>query len=108
MKPARGEVWLLERADRKPRPVLVLVRDEAGDRLNRILVVPSTTQGARHIPTHVWLDKDDGMREPCALVLDETFAARRDLLTHRITALGAAKMDAVCRALATATACGGG
>jgi len=106
VNPARGEVWLLERPNRKPRPVLVLLRDEAIEGLNRILVVPSTTEGARHIPTHVWLDEADGMREPCALTLDNTFAARKALLTHRITELGAAKMDEVCRALALATSCG--
>lgn len=105
MSPARGEVWLYERPDRKPRPVLILVRDEAIERLNRILVVPSTTQGARRIPTHVWLDEDDGMREPCALVLDETFAARRDSLTRRITVLGPEKMAEVCGALDIATGC---
>jgi len=87
---ARGEVWLYERPQRKPRPVLILVRSEAIARLNRILVVPSTSAGARNIPTHVWIDEEDGMREPCALVLDETFAARKDFLTHRITMLGAA------------------
>jgi mRNA-degrading endonuclease toxin of MazEF toxin-antitoxin module len=96
---------LYERPNRKPRPVLILLRDEAIERLNRVLVVPSTTEGARRIPTHVWLDEGDGMREPCALTLDETFAARRDSLTHRITKLGPEKMAEVCRALDAATAC---
>ena len=106
MIPARGEVWLYERPKRKGRPVLILLRSEAIEKLNRVLVVPSTTEGMRRIPTHVWIDEDDGMREPSALVLDETFAARRDSLTHRIAVLGAEKMDEVCRALVTATSCG--
>jgi mRNA-degrading endonuclease toxin of MazEF toxin-antitoxin module len=106
VNPVRGEVWLYERPNRKPRPVLILLRDEAVQRLNRVLVVPSTTEGARRIPTHVWLDEDDGMREPCALILDETFAARRDSLTHRITTLGPEKLAEACRALAIATSCG--
>lgn len=106
MSPARGEVWLYERPDRKPRPVLVLLRNEAIESLDRILVVPSTTEGARRIPTHVWLDEDDGMKEPCALTLDNTFAARKALLTHRITVLREAKLDEVCRALEVATSCG--
>lgn len=106
MNPARGEVWLYERPSRKSRPVLILLRDEAIERLNRVLVVPSTTEGARRIPTHVWLDEEDGMKEPCALTLDETFAARRDSLTHRITTLGPERMHEVCRALEIATSCG--
>lgn len=73
--------------------------------LNRILVVPATTAGARDIPTHVWLDESDGMREPCALALDNAFPARRALLTHRVAALDAEKMAEVCRALAVATSC---
>ena len=105
MNPARGEIWLYERPNRKPRPVLILLREEAIEKLGRVLVVPSTTAGARRIPTHVWLDEDDGMREPCALTLDNTFAARRDSLTHRIAALGAEKMSEVCRALGAATSC---
>ncbi len=105
MTPARGEVWLYERPNRKARPVLVLFRDEAIERLNRVLVVPSTTEGARRIPTHVWIDEEDGMKEPSALVLDETFAAVKDSLTHRIAVLGPEKMHAVCRALATASGC---
>lgn len=105
MIPARGEVWLYERPKRKARPVLVLLRSEAVESLNRVLVVPTTTEGMRRIPTHVWIDEDDGMREPSALVLDETFAARRDSLTHCITVLGPEKMNAVCRALSVATSC---
>jgi mRNA-degrading endonuclease toxin of MazEF toxin-antitoxin module len=105
VNPARGEVWLYERPERKPRPVLVLLRNEAIERLNRVLVVPSTTAGARHIPSHVWIDEEDGMQEPSALTIDETFAARKDSLTHRITTLGPARMDEVCRALDRATGC---
>lgn len=52
MSPARGEVWWHESLHRKPRPVLVITRDEATDVLNRLLVVPTTTS-VRDIPTHV-------------------------------------------------------
>jgi mRNA interferase MazF len=104
VSPTRGEVWLYERPDRKPRPVLVLTRPEAIDSLSRILVVPAT-RSIRDIPTHVRLDESDGMREPCALALDNTFAPRKPLLTQRIAKLGPERMDEVCRALRMATAC---
>lgn len=104
MSPTRGEVWLYERPDRKPRPVLVLTRPEAIDSLSRILVVPAT-RSVRDIPTHVRLDESDGMREPCALALDNTFASRKALLTRRIAELGSEKMDEVCQALRRATSC---
>ena len=104
MNPTRGEVWLYERPDRKSRPVLVLTRPEAIDSLSRILVVPAT-RSIRDIPTHVHLDERDGMREPCVLALDNTFAARKALLTTRIAELGPQKMNEVCQALRTAAAC---
>jgi hypothetical protein len=46
------------------------------------------------------------MQEPSALVLDETFAAVKSSLTHRIAVLGPEKMGEVCRALDRATSCG--
>lgn len=104
MNPARGEVWLYERPDRKPRPVLILTRPEAIHTLSRVLVVPAT-RSVRDIPTHVRLDESDGMREPCALALDNTFAARKALLTRRIAELGPERMDEICQALRVATAC---
>jgi mRNA-degrading endonuclease toxin of MazEF toxin-antitoxin module len=102
-RPARGEVWLCERPHDK-RPVLILTRDEAIDALNRVIAVPSTRR-VRDIPSHVTLDTDDGMREPCALALDNTFAPLKAHLTRRITKLDTAKMRDVCRALNAATGC---
>lgn len=69
-RPVRGEVWLHRHPVRKPRPVLILTRDEAIGVLNRVIAVP-TTRTVRDIPTHVKLDTEDGMREPCALALDK-------------------------------------
>jgi mRNA-degrading endonuclease toxin of MazEF toxin-antitoxin module len=40
------------------------------------------------------------------LVAENTLSAEKAFLTQRITELGAAKMDAVCRALTAATGCG--
>jgi len=46
------------------------------------------------------------MPRSCVLNLANTTSAEKAMLTRRITALGAAKMDEVCRALAIATSCG--
>jgi len=100
----RGEVWWYEREDDKPRPVLLLTRNEAAGLLNRIIVVP-TTKTMRKIPTEVSLDQEDGVPEACVLSLDNTFSARKALLTDRIVTLDAAKMAEVCKALAYATGC---
>ena len=77
----RGEVWWHEPPDEKPRPVLILTRDDVIARA----LVPATS----------------------FLIAENTLSAEKIYLTERITELGAAKMDAACRALAIATSCGG-
>jgi mRNA interferase MazF len=100
----RGEVWWYQSIEEKSRPVLILTRAEAIDRLHNVIAVPATST-VRGIPTEVMLDTDDGLQVPCALNLDNTFLARKTLLVTRITNLGPHKMDEVCRALARATSC---
>ncbi len=104
LSPARGEVWWYERPEQKPRPVLVITRDEAIEKLHEVLVVPATST-VRGLASEVAVDRDDGMPAACALSLDNIFTARRALLTERITKLGPARMDEVCRALSSATSC---
>lgn len=103
MNGARGEVWLYERPQRKPRPPADPGAKRGGREAEPDPGRALDDCGSPEHPHHVWIDEDDGMREPCALVLDETFAARKDFLTHRITTLGAEKMDEVCRALGAAS-----
>jgi mRNA interferase MazF len=100
----RGEVWWYERPDEKRRPVLLLTRSEAIEGLNRLVAVPGTTT-IRGIRTEVELGPDDGMPRECVLSLDNTFSAHKGLLTERVTTLGAAKMDEVCKILDVATSC---
>jgi mRNA interferase MazF len=104
LSPSRGEVWWYERSEQKPRPVLVITRNEAIDKLYEILVVPAT-RTVRGIATEVAIDREDGMPDACALSLDNTFLARKALLTERITELGPERMHEVCRALSAATDC---
>ncbi len=104
LSPSRGEVWWYERPEQKPRPVLVITRNEAIGKLHDVLVVPATST-IRGIATEVSVDRDDGMPDACVLSLDNVFPARRALLTERITKLGPERMDEVCRALSSATSC---
>ncbi len=72
--------------------------------LSQILGVPAT-RTVRGIPTEVALDESDGMPEPCALTLDNVSPIRASLCAERITRLGPERLQAVCEALAAATAC---
>ena len=100
----RGEVWWYEDPRAGRRPFLILTRDEAIPVLNQVLAVPAT-RTVRGIPTEVELDGSDGMPSPCVLAVDNTTLIRVALCTRRITRLAPRRVQAVCEALATATAC---
>lgn len=101
---ARGEVWWHEAPDEKPRPYLVLTRDEVIPVVGQVLAVPAT-RTMRHIPSEVRLDTSDGMPSECVLSLDNMTLVRQYLLVERICVLGPHRMREVCDALAFATAC---
>jgi len=100
----RGEVWWYERPDEKRRPAVILTRNESIDQRHSVIAAP-TTSTVRGWDTEVALDQDDGMPEPCVVVLDNTFYARKARLTERITELSPKKMHEICRALDIATDC---
>ncbi len=100
----RGEIWWHEPPDEKRRPVLILTRDEAIDRLNKLVAAPTT--GTIHgIPSEVPVGPNDGMPHESAISLDNTTLVRKALLTERIAMLGPERMSEVCRAMAYATGC---
>lgn len=100
----RGEVWWHEPPDAKRRPVLILTRDEAIDRVLDVIAVPATGV-VRGLPTEVELGRADGMPIDCVLAVDNTFSAEKAFLTERITALGPDKLAELCRVLRAATNC---
>ncbi|MHB1535540.1 MAG: type II toxin-antitoxin system PemK/MazF family toxin [Acidimicrobiales bacterium] len=100
----RGDIYWYEHPEAGRRPWLILTRTEAVPVLNQVMGVPAT-RTARHIPTEVDLDEDDGMPAPCVLVLDNVAPIRRSLCTSLLTTLGPQKMASVCKALGIATGC---
>lgn len=65
----RGEVWWHEPPKKKRRPVLILTRDEAIGRLNKLLVAPATGR-IWGIPTEVEVGRAEGMPQDGVLSLD--------------------------------------
>ena len=100
----RGEVWWVERPGAGRRPHLVLTRDAAIQRLERVLGVPATTT-IRGIPTEVELGPEHGMPTACVLALDNTRVLRKAYFVERICELPPERMQRVCHALALATGC---
>lgn len=101
----RGEVWWHEPPDEKPRPVLVLTRDDVIARTLDVVAMPAS-RTAHDWLTEVEVGPEDGMPTTSFLIAENTLSAEKVHLTQRIAELGAAKMDVVCRALAAATGCG--
>ena len=96
----RGEIWWANVPEPwGRRPVLLLARDEAYDRLTWIIVAPITTN-VRRIPSAIPLTPGlDGVPQACAVALDNIQAIRKAWLAARITALGAERMHEVERAV---------
>jgi mRNA interferase MazF len=98
----RGEVWWADlAAPAGRRPVLLVSRDEAYAVRELVTVAPVTTR-ARGIPSEVPLGKKDGLPKACVANLDNLTTIPKQLLESRITALTAAKVDAVDDAIAFA------
>ncbi len=92
----RGEVWWANLPQPwGPRPVLLLARDEAYERLTWVVVAPITTN-VRAIPTAVALEPErDGVPRVSAVSLDNLQAIRRMWLDARITELSGDRMREV-------------
>ncbi len=103
-RPARGEVWWGETLTHGRRPYIVLTRDEAIEKLDQVIVVPLTTT-VRDLPNEVQLDQAEGMPRACVTSIDNLSTIAKGQLVERITVLGPAKMDEVCRGLDTTVAC---
>ena len=103
----RGEVWWWESPHAGRRPVVVLSRDAALDRLNTAIVAPCTTT-VRGIPSEVVLEPgEDPVPAVSAVNLDSVESAPQALLVSRLGRLSDERMRQVCDALQTAVACTG-
>jgi mRNA interferase MazF len=102
----RGEIWLYTfGVPDKRRPVLVLSRQKAIELLRTVLVAPitSTHHGA---PSEVQLGIEEGLKHDSVVNLDQIQTVDQGRLHHFVGTVGPGKMNAVCRALRIATACG--
>jgi mRNA interferase MazF len=83
------------------RPVVVLTRDAAVNKLNRVTVA-LCTRTIRKVPTEVILEPVDGLPTTCAASLDSILTLDRTLLAGRIATLSNTKMAAIFAAIRVA------
>jgi mRNA interferase MazF len=89
----RGDIVLHKfKEPDKRRPVLIITRDEAIQKLNAVTVIPTTTT-IRNIESQVFIAEDDGMPEPCVLNLDWIQTVPKAKLEQKIAALSEERMD---------------
>jgi mRNA interferase MazF len=99
----RGDIWWMQRADEKARPVLVVTRDEAIGVLRRVVVAPVTTT-LRQAPSQLALGSAEGLPVDCAANFDDLAAVSKALLVRRIGSLGL-RLHELCATLTTMAGC---
>ena len=101
----RGEVWLAE-VGGKPRPVVVLTRDEVLDVRVNVTVAGVTTQ-ARGLAVEVPVGSDAGIDEPSVVNCDGIHTVAQRRLTRRVGTVDDEVLRDICNAVAVAMACDG-
>jgi mRNA interferase MazF len=98
--PRRGEVWLVAFDPsvggeiQKTRPAMVISNDSANAVLNRIQVVPISSQLDRLYPAEAYVSLDGNRRKVMA---DQITTASKRRLLRRLGTLGKEDIDAVGR-----------
>ena len=101
----RGEVWLAD-VGRKPRPVLVVTRDQVLDVRANVTVVEITTQ-ARGLAVEVPIGTDTGIDHSSVVNCDGLHTVSQRSLAQRLGTVDEDTLDDVCRAIAIALGCDG-
>ena len=99
----RGELWLAD-VGGKPRPVLVITRDEVIDVRANVTVAEVTTQ-ARGLAVEVSVDPEAGIGASSVINCDGLHTIGQRRLTKRLGAVDDDTLDQVCGALAIAVGC---
>jgi mRNA interferase MazF len=91
----RGEIrWYQFKAPDKKRPVLIITRDSVLKYLGEVTVAPITST-VRGIPSEVFLSKEDGMPNDCAINFDHIQTVSKGKLGSLITKLPIDKLEQV-------------
>jgi mRNA interferase MazF len=101
----RGDVWLAQ-VGGKPRPVVVLTRDEVLDVRANVTVAEVTTQ-VRGLAVEVPVGRAAGLDEDSVVNCDGIHTVAQRRLTRRVGAVDVDVLRDVCTAVAEAIGCDG-
>ncbi len=99
----RGEVWLAE-IGRKPRPVVVVTRDEVLDVRANVTVAEITTT-VRGLAVEVPIGPASGIDQPSVVNGDGLHTVSQRRLTKRLGRVDDATLDVICDAVTVALGC---
>jgi mRNA interferase MazF len=100
----RGEIWMAQ-VGRKPRPVLVLTRDEVID-VRLLITVAEVTTSTRGIAAEIEFDfHSAGLSKPSAINCDGLHTITRASLTDYVGLVEPDTLRSVCRAISYALGC---
>jgi len=101
---SQGEIWLGELPNEKPRPYLVLTRQQAIHGLRTVVVAPVTST-RRGLVSELPLGHADGLRRECVATFDNLAALPKAAFTQQMGMLAPGRWHEVCDALRTAIDC---
>jgi mRNA interferase MazF len=99
----RGEVWLAH-VGGKPRPVLIVTRDEVLDVRANVTVAEITTT-ARGLAVEVPIEPDSGVDQPSVVNCDGLHTVSQRRLTKRLGMVDDGTLDGICGGIAVALGC---
>jgi mRNA interferase MazF len=99
----RGDVWLAQ-VGRKPRPVVVVTRDEVIDVRANVTVAEITTT-ARGLAVEVPIDPGSGIDHASVVNCDGLHTVSQRRLTQRLGSVHDATLVEICAGIAAALGC---
>jgi len=100
----RGEVWFAATPG-GDRPVLVLTRDPAAERIGSV-VVAAVTRTVRGLVSELELTAvDDGVPTDCVVNFDNIHTISRSAFRRQVVQLGPTRLAQACQRLRDATSC---
>jgi len=95
----RGEIrWYKFHAPDKKRPVVILSRNSVIEYLSEVTVAPITST-VRDIPSEVYLTKEDGVPQDCAVNCDHLQTISKSKLGALISVLSTDKLNQMAKAV---------
>lgn len=95
----KGEIrWYKFKSPDKNRPVLILTRNSILEYLGEVTIA-SVTSTVRDIPSEVFLSKQDGMKNDCAINFDHIQTVSKGKIGSLITTLSPEKLKHVRKAI---------